>query len=73
MVNADYEVMESHSIPSKDMIQVVRVRRGELLTRISEICILGLVGLSIHTSLVFGPTAEATSPRSLVFTRLQYH
>jgi len=41
------------------------------LTRISEICSRGLVGLSSHTSLVLGPMADATSFRSLVFTRLQ--
>lgn len=41
------------------------------LTRISDICNLGLVGLSSHTSFVRGPIADETSSKSLVFTRLQ--
>lgn len=39
----------------------------------SEICCLGLVGDSSHTSFVRGPIAEATSSKLVVFTRLQYH
>ena len=47
---------------------VYRVRD---LTRISDICNLGFVGLSSHTSFVSGPIADETSSKSLVFTRLQ--
>lgn len=43
----------------------------KILTRISEIISRGLVGLSSHTSFVQGPIADATSSKSLVFTRLR--
>lgn len=50
---------------------ITRVKNAKLfLTRISEICCRGFVGLSSHTIFVLGPINESTSFRLVVFTRL---
>lgn len=52
--------------------RVTQILNLKLLTRISEICWRGFVGLSSHTSFVRWLIAEATSFRFVVSTRLHH-
>lgn len=55
-----------------DRCEVKRILELKQLTRRSEICWRGFVGLSNHTSFVRGLIAEATSSKFVVSTRLHH-